>query len=97
MDGNTFIGGITSHRAAVWCKNCNHIQWIHFVARFDIDDRDDIKCEICGHSPLKIPQDVEHDICMEEMFNNISPKTPQEHLGKIGKLKNVLNRMQDFK
>lgn len=97
MDGNTLIGGITRHRANAYCRNCGHIQEIHWVETgCSIDDYRDIKCEICNHDNLLTARDLELELWMLKARDRIlvSKDKIKKNLGDIAKIKSVLERLQ---
>lgn len=99
MDGNTFIGGITSHREQFWCERCGHIQWASYTSSDHnmCDYKDHIKCEICGNNKMKSKSDIEFEIVFLPSVIHMTKRTgkdPKQFIGELARWKNIIQQME---
>lgn len=93
MDGNTFIGGITSHREQFWCEKCGHIQWASYTCSDIHEYKDHIKCEICGSKKMLSKSDIESNLSFIHIMNG-EGKNTREIIGREARWKNILQEMK---
>lgn len=92
MNGNTFIGGITSHMDQFYCNNCGHIFYASWTEGSHGEHKDHIKCEICGSKDVQSRYDIELELSMSNMWVRMamSIESYKVAVGYIGKLRNIL-------
>lgn len=97
MRGDTFIGGITSHRDQFYCEKCGHIQWNSFISGMYDYYTDHIKCEICGSKKMKSKSDIRCILPFMHGLVHLAKDTTgkdRETIGEIAHWNNILHEME---